>query len=135
MSDDIPTDKATLVTEAVDLISSTTIMAVLYTFSVVLFYHCARLSYHQAWGPDGKLKKQTLFTLGLTSLMIICATVDVVLINRYMEIVYVDYSSLPGGPLGVQAQLHTETIGIIDLVVSLLEEIVAIGVLVSLTLW
>jgi hypothetical protein len=67
--------------------------------------------------------------------MIICATVNVIVVNHYMEIVYIDYSTLPGGPLGVQAQLHTKTIGMIGLVVSLLEEILAIGVLVSLTPW
>lgn len=131
MSDDIPA--STKATEAVDLFSSTTVLAVLYTFSVMLYYLCARLSYRQARNLDGRIKKRTVFTFGLTSVMIICATMDVVLINRYMQLVYIEYSHLPGGPLGVQAQLHTVKTAMIDLIIALIEEIVATGVLVSST--
>ncbi|XP_006464008.1 hypothetical protein AGABI2DRAFT_120814 [Agaricus bisporus var. bisporus H97] len=128
MSDDIPA--STKATEAVDLFSSTTVLAVLYTFSVMLYYLCARLTYRQARNLDGRIKKRTVFTFGLTSVMIICATMDVVLINRYMQLVYIEYSHLPGGPLGVQAQLHTVKTAMIDLIIALIEEIVATGVLV-----
>ncbi|XP_006457251.1 hypothetical protein AGABI2DRAFT_146848 [Agaricus bisporus var. bisporus H97] len=94
--------------KAVTLISHTTVMGILYTFSFILYCLCARLSFPWLRGRDGK--RQTIFTFILTSVIIICATIDAAFENQYARIVYVDYSSLPGGPIGHLAQNHVSTI-------------------------
>jgi hypothetical protein len=132
MSSDIPTDKATLLNEAVILITSTTVAGVLYTFSIALYVLCTRLFYFQARDLDGKIKHRTVYAFILASVVMACSTVDVVCLNLESRLGFVDYSSLPGGPTGDLSQQHAVIIQSVDLVVSLVEQILIMGVLVSL---
>jgi hypothetical protein len=118
--------------EAINLISGTTVSGVFYTLVVVLFCLSARLSYSQLWNPEGKIKRQTVLTLTLACLMIICATMDVTLSNIQRQITFVDYGTLSGGPLGLPASLHATTVTGVRLFVRLIEKFLISGVLVSL---
>ncbi|KAF7782111.1 hypothetical protein Agabi119p4_1487 [Agaricus bisporus var. burnettii] len=93
--------------KALTLISLTTVVGVLFTFSFILYCLCACLLYSWLRNPDGK--RQTVSTFILASVIIICASMDVALNNQYARILYVDYGSLPGGPLGHLAQEHAST--------------------------
>jgi hypothetical protein len=97
------------VSEAVTLISGTTVSGAFYAFVLILYCLAARLSYSQLRNVDGKIKRPTAFTLALASLMM-CATIDVTLSNIQIRITYVDYGSLPGGTLGLAAGLHATTV-------------------------
>ncbi|KAF7782110.1 hypothetical protein Agabi119p4_1486 [Agaricus bisporus var. burnettii] len=113
--------------EALTLISSTTVVSVLYTFCLILYSLCARFLYSWLRGLDGK--RQTVWTFIVASVVIICGTMDVILNNQFVRIVYVDYSSQPGGPLGHSAQSHVSTTLHILKPASLLAEILTLGVL------
>jgi hypothetical protein len=119
------------VSEAVNLISGTTVSGALYTLVVILYCLSARLSYSQFWNLDGKIKRQTVFILALASLMTICATIDVVLSNIEIRITYVDYGTLPGGPLGLAAGLHATTVTRVRFLVLLVDNLLILAVLVS----
>ncbi|KAF7782084.1 hypothetical protein Agabi119p4_1460 [Agaricus bisporus var. burnettii] len=112
---------------ALTLITSTTVVAVLYTFSLILYCLCARLSYSWFRGLDGK--QRTVLTFTLATVISICATIDVALNNQSVRLIYVDYSSLPGGPLGLSAQAHTSTIIQIMSLAILIAGILTLGVL------
>ncbi|EKM75595.1 hypothetical protein AGABI1DRAFT_132132 [Agaricus bisporus var. burnettii JB137-S8] len=94
--------------EALGLMTLTTVVGVLYTFSFILYCLIARLLYLGLRKPDGK--RQTDFKFILASVIIVWATMDVALNNQYARIIYVDYRSLPGGPLGPLAQDYVSTI-------------------------
>jgi LytS/YehU family sensor histidine kinase len=116
--------------EAVNLTSGTTVSGILYKF-VILYCLSARLSYPQLWNLDGKIKWQTVFTMTLASLMMTCVTIDVALSNIEIRITYVDYGTLPGGPLGLAAGLHAATVTRVRALVILVDSLLISGVLVS----
>jgi hypothetical protein len=113
---------------AITLITHTTVTGVLYTFSFILYCLCTRLLYKQL---SEKFSRHTIFMFALASIMAICATIDVVVKNEYGRIIYVDYSSVPGGPIGLSAQAHAFTLLRIDTVSTLIASFLAMGVLVS----
>lgn len=114
--------------EALTLICATSIGSSLYTLSLILYCLYARLSYSQFRRPG--FKRQTLWAFTLASVMIICGTVNVVLNNQYIRIIFVDYKNLPGGPLGLSAQNHVSTVIQINSIISFIVEFLAVGVLV-----
>ncbi|XP_006463274.1 hypothetical protein AGABI2DRAFT_179685 [Agaricus bisporus var. bisporus H97] len=113
--------------EALTLICATSIGSSLYTLSLILYCLYARLSYSQFRRPG--FKRQTLWAFTLASVMIICGTVNVVLNNQYIRIIFVDYKNLPGGPLGLSAQNHVATVIQINSIISFIVEFLAVGVL------
>lgn len=115
--------------KAITLISLTTIVGVLFTFSFILYCLCACLLYSWLRNPDGK--RQTVSTFILASVIIICASMDVALNNQYARILYVDYGSLPGGPLGHLAQEHASTTLHISGLSGFIAGKLTLGVLVS----
>jgi hypothetical protein len=117
--------------EAVSLFSGTTVVGALYTLAVVLYCLSARLSYLQLRNLDGKIKRQTVLTFTVASLMMICATVDLALANIERQITYINYGALPGGPLGLAAGLHTTTVTRVRYLILLLNNLLISGVLVS----
>ncbi|EKM75289.1 hypothetical protein AGABI1DRAFT_109562 [Agaricus bisporus var. burnettii JB137-S8] len=123
MSDNIPSN----LNIALSLITSTTVVAVLYTFSLILYCLCARLSYFWLRGLDGK--RPTVLTFTLATVISICATIDVALSNQYARLTFVDYAFLPGGPLGLSAQAHASTIIQILSPAILIAGILTLGVL------
>jgi hypothetical protein len=132
MSSDTPTDKAILLNESIILLTSTTVAAVLYTFSISLYVLCARLFYFQARDLDGKIKHRTVYAFILASVVMACATIDVVCLNLESRLAFVVNSSLPGGPSGDEAQQRAAIIQSVDLVVTLVEQVLIMGVLVGL---
>jgi hypothetical protein len=119
------------VSAAVVLFAGTTVIGALYTFVVVLYCLAARLSYSQLWNPDGKMNRKTVITFTVASLMMICATVDLVLTSIERQITYVDYGALPGGPLGSAASLHATAATRGSHFVLLINYLLITGVLVS----
>jgi hypothetical protein len=116
-------------TLTVTLLSFTTASGVLYTFSLILYCLCIRLSYNQL---REKIERQTVLTSTLLSIMIICATISVVFNNEYGRIIFIEYNNLPGGPIGLPAQIHAWTSLQIINVVTLISSILGMAVLVSL---
>jgi hypothetical protein len=131
MSSDTKIDKATLLNEAVILITSTTVAAVLYTLSIALYFLCARLFYFQSRDLDGKIRHRAVYAFILATAVMVCSTIDVVCLNLESRLGFVDYSSLPGGPTGDLSQAHITIIQSVDLLVTLVEQILITGVLVS----
>jgi hypothetical protein len=113
---------------AITLITHTTVTSVLYTFSFFLYCYCTRLLYNQL---SEKFSRQTIFTFALASIIITCATIDVALKNEYGRIIYIDYGSVPGGPISSSAQAHAFTVQEINTVSNLIASFLAMGVLVS----
>ncbi|XP_006457249.1 hypothetical protein AGABI2DRAFT_123117 [Agaricus bisporus var. bisporus H97] len=118
---------ASTLNEAITLFSHTTVVGVLYTFNLILYYLCARLSFSWLRALDGK--RRTALTLILASVIIICGTFHVALKNQYARLTYVDYSSLPGGPIGNPAQSHAATLLQILNLAAVIAEILTLGVL------
>jgi hypothetical protein len=117
--------------EAVDLISGTTVAGVLYTFVAALYCISCQRSFSQLRSLDGKIPRQTVLTFALASFMMLCATIDVTLLNLQRCITYVDYGALPGGPLGLAASFHASTVIKLSLITSLIEKLLITGVMVS----
>lgn len=55
---------------------------------------------------------------------------NVALNNQYARMIYIDYNALPGGPLGVPAQNAASTVQQVNNTVTLIVDILALGVLV-----
>ncbi|KAF7782967.1 hypothetical protein Agabi119p4_2343 [Agaricus bisporus var. burnettii] len=71
---------ASTLNEALTLFSHTTVVGVLYTFNLILYCLCARLSF--SWLRALDEKRRTAFTLILASVIIICGTFHVALKNH-----------------------------------------------------
>jgi hypothetical protein len=127
MADDSPEGHLAL---AVDLLSSTTVVAVFYTLIFVLYCLSFRLCYAQLRDDQGKLNRQTLCTLVFQTVLLICATLDVIIKNRGVEVRYID-SVLPGGPLSPQVAAKIATLLQLDDAVSYLEDALLLGMLAS----
>jgi hypothetical protein len=112
----------------VTLISFTTISGVLYTFSFILYCFCIHLSYSRL---RERINRQTILMCVLVTIMIICATIGVVFNNQYGRITFVDYETLPGGPLGPASQIHAWTVLQVINVSTLVASVLGMGVLVS----
>ncbi len=82
--------------EAVDLISSTTIGAVLYGIVFALYCLCAWASFLQLQEPDRR--RQAIFSLTHTSLVVLCGMGVVAVDTHFIKESYVDNASYPGGP-------------------------------------
>jgi amino acid transporter len=119
--------------EAVDLFSGTTVASVLYTLVVVLYCFSSSLTYSQIKNLRGKIPRGTVLTFVLATLMMVFATMDVTLLNLQRRITYVDYGTLPGGPLALPASLHASTVIKLSLVTRLVEKLLIIAVMVSLS--
>lgn len=131
MNNDAPADWATLRDETADLISSTTVLGVLYAFSIILYYLSTRLFYSQSRDIDGKLSRRTLFTFALASVMIVCATIDIITLSLYTKTFYLDMRTLPIGPDRTLAKKRAFAIGKANIVVTFVETTLSLGVLVS----
>jgi hypothetical protein len=118
--------------EAVYLLSLTTAVAVLYTFVFILYCLSFRLCYAQLWDYQSKVKRQTALTLAFQTVLLICATLNVIISNRHVQVVFVDNSTLPGGPLGLPAALSIATLARLANVVNIIENLLVLGVLVGL---
>ncbi len=86
-----------LLEETFDLIGSTAISGTLYGITFVLYCLCAQSLYLQFQTTDKR--RQTWFTLGYVTLLVLCATVGLVLYARIAQLDYIDHSDFPGGPL------------------------------------
>jgi hypothetical protein len=130
----LPMDNVSLehLNEAVDLLSSTTAVAVFYTLVLVLYCFSFRLSYAQLRDDHGKIKRQTAYTLVLTTVLLICATLDVIVSNRIAQTIYIDDSTLLDGPQTPLAEHSVVALLQLDGVMNILEELLILGVLVSL---
>jgi hypothetical protein len=120
--------------QAVHLLSATTVVAVFYTLEFALFCLLFRLSCSQLWDHNGKIKRQTVWTLILATVLLICATLDVIVSNRHAVVAYIYSSTLPDGPLGLQATLKVARLIQLDGIVNIVEDLLILGVLVSLHL-
>lgn len=113
-----------LLYEAFDLLSSTTILGVLYGIAFTLYCHCARLLCLQLSNPGRR--KQARFSLAYISLILICGTAYLALVARFMQLAYIDHANDPGGPRGFKVSYNSTTeiygaaIGIFDLAVEVL---------------
>ncbi|EKM79764.1 hypothetical protein AGABI1DRAFT_127448 [Agaricus bisporus var. burnettii JB137-S8] len=67
--------------------------------------------------------------MAFLTVLLICATMDIVISNRHVQMDYIINHSLPGGPLGLPATLRAITILRIDGVVNLVEDFLILGVL------
>lgn len=117
--------------EAVNLITSTTVLAVFYTLLFVLYCLSARLCYFQLRDHNGNINRQTAFTMAFITVLLICATMDIVISNRHVQMDFIVNNTLPGGPLGFPATLRIITTLRIDGIVNLVEDFLILGVLVN----
>jgi hypothetical protein len=119
--------------EAVYLFSSTTVAAMFYTLVLALYCLSFRFSYARLRDGHGKINRHAVCTLIFQTVLLICATSDVILKNRSAQVMYIDNSTLPGGPRGVPATLSVETLSNLIDVASAVENILVLGMLVSLS--
>jgi hypothetical protein len=73
-----------------------------------------------------------VYILVFATVLLVCATLDVIVDNRIAQVIYVDSSTLPGGQLGLPAVLSTATLLKLDSIVTIIERLLILGVLVSL---
>lgn len=92
-----------LYAEAVDLISLTTIGAVLYGIVFALYCLCTWLSYFQLQEPDRR--RQAIFSLVYTSLVMLCGLGVVATDTNYIQISFVNHPGYPGGPEGYEGDV------------------------------
>jgi hypothetical protein len=118
--------------EAVNLISNTTVLAIFYIPVFILYCLSIRLSYTKLRNDYGNIKRQTACTLVLVTVLMICATLDVIIRNRIAQLSYIDNNNLSGGPLGLSASLRVARLALLDSIVNVLENFLISGVLVSL---
>ncbi len=113
--------------EALDLISNTTVLGVLFGVASSLYCLCAQLLYLQLRDPDKQ--KQAKFTLGYISLLLFCATGYLAGCTRHKEIAYIHHSDILGGPLIYEASPrdHLIVIGIFDISMEVLTLGIQVG--------
>lgn len=113
--------KTTLLLEALDLVSNTTILGTFYGIIFTLYCLCARSLYLQLLKPDER--RQAKFTLAYISLLFACTTAFLALNARFVQLAYINHSDFPGGPLEYEDSLDSSTKpyvisgGILDLIV------------------
>jgi hypothetical protein len=107
-------------TLAVDLLSSTTVVAVFYTLTFVLYCLSLRLSHSQLRDDQGKINRLTVCTLVFQTVLLICATLDIIIKNHEAKERYIN-NALP----------KITTLMKLDQLVSYLVIIMLTGVLVS----
>jgi hypothetical protein len=135
MSNDAPTDGFSLLDAKVDLISCSTVVAVLYTFSFSLYCLSTRLFYFQSRDKHGgKVGRRTSFMFALASIMIICATIDVIINNLHIQTMYIGSSGLPGNPDAALPKTYSQADVNADLVVTAVVSSLLLSLLVSLHL-
>jgi hypothetical protein len=118
--------------EAVYLLSATTVLAIFYTFVFILYCLSFRLSYARLWDYDRKIKQQTACTLVLQTVLLICATLDIIGSNHHAQVAFIENRTLPGGPLGLQSAIKIATLARLHNTVGVIENLLVLGVLVSL---
>jgi hypothetical protein len=137
MNDGMPTGRVVPLKDAVDLITSTTVSGVLYAYSFLICCLSTRLFYLQFRDTDRKLNHHTVFTVAVSSIVITCATVDIVTLNLYARTVYSDINTLPGGPDGgALVEVPGFVVVKTTIIATFIETIVSLGTQVSLhQLW
>jgi hypothetical protein len=118
-----------LISYAVPLITSTTVVGVLYTLTFLLYCLCTRLFYFQIRGLDGKIKRLTVLAFIFASIAMICATIDIVSLNLYSQ---GRLSDPPGVVVAVQGIPVTL---LVDNMATLVEETMILGVMVSFMMY
>lgn len=93
--------------ESLDLITSTTVLGVLYGIAFALYCLCTYSLYLQLQKPDRR--RRAIFLLGYTSLLLFCATVILVLNARMIKVTYVNHADFPGGPLAYENSYNSTT--------------------------
>jgi hypothetical protein len=114
----------------IDLLSSTTAVAVFYTLILILYCLSVRLCYAQLRDDQGKINRQPVCTWVFQTLLLICATLDVIVKNRLAQFIYIDSNTLFGGPRGPPAA-SVATLFSVDSLANIIENILILGVLVS----
>ncbi len=92
--------------EAIDLLSSTTVLGAFYGISFTLYCLCARSLYLQLQVPDKR--RQARFALGYTSFLFLCATCILAINARLDQVSYINHADYPGGPLLYEVT-HSQT--------------------------
>lgn len=96
---------STLLFEAIDVVSLTTLSGAAYGLEFLLYCLCARLLYHQLWDSNQEFRRGTALTFALASLVMICTTGLVALGTWAIRLAYIDHSNDPGGPLTYKRML------------------------------
>lgn len=86
--------------EVFNLISSTTIIGVLYGATFVLYCLCAWSLYLKLRKPDKRFC--TKFSFGYISFLFFCLTGLLALNSRMAQMAYINNADFPGGPLEYQ---------------------------------
>jgi hypothetical protein len=118
-----------LISNAVFLITSTTVVGVLYTLVFLIYCLCIRLFYFQIRDLDGKIKRHTVLAFIFASIAMICATIDIVSLNLYSQGMF-------SGPSGVVVEVQGAPITLlIDNMATLVERTLILGVVVSFMMY
>lgn len=111
--------------EALDLLSSTTILGALYGITFTLYCLCARQLCLNLHKPDNR--RRAGLSLGLVSILFFCATGILTLSGRMTQVFYIDHAEFPGGPFQYEGstfdttnKFYFGTLGILNVVVGLL---------------
>ncbi|KAF9440653.1 hypothetical protein P691DRAFT_781788 [Macrolepiota fuliginosa MF-IS2] len=96
--------------EDVDLISETTINGLLYGIALSLFFLCVQSLYPQLKDPH--LRRQAIFMLGYTSVVMICGFVFLALFTQIIQLAYIDHNTSLGEPIVNEQVLFGQPIGV-----------------------
>lgn len=130
--DKLPAEGTVPLKDAVDLITSTTVSAVLFAYSFLIYCLSTRLFYFQLRDIDGKLNYHTIVTVVISSIIITCAIVDIVTLNLYARTIYSDINTLPAGPDGMLAEEPAFVPIKTNIIATFVETVVSLGTQVSL---
>jgi hypothetical protein len=134
MNSDMPTDRATPLKDASDLITSMTISGVLYAYSFLFYCLSTRLFYFQCRDIDGKLNRHTVLTVAVCSTAMLCATINIITFNQHVRMVYSDTNIPPGGSDGALVAVPGFTIVKVNIIVTFVQTMVSLATKVSLHL-
>lgn len=93
--------------EVFNLISSTTILGVLYGATFVLYCLCAWSLYLKFQKSDKQ--RYAKFSFGYISFLFFCLTGLLALNSRMVQVVYINNADFPGGPLEYQRSYNSIT--------------------------
>ncbi len=127
-------DTEITLSEALDLISSTTVTAGLYGLIFTLYCLCLCSLYPQLREPDHR--GQVIFTMVYTSIIIFCLTIFLALNARIIQLAYINHKDYPGGPMGYESSvLFTQPIFLLSSSLSLIVEILTTAIQVCRVCW
>lgn len=113
------------------LISSTVIHGIFYGVIFTLYVLCARSLYLELQKPDKQ--RQARFSLSYVSFLFFCATASLVVNTRSGQLVFINHTDFPGGPLAYvglynpTTNLYWTLNSVLELIIEVFTMVIQVG--------